>query len=176
MGRDTLMINFPPAPGTPPEGAALKRERIVFFERSGPRGAYLTTPPTCPGTGQWVNTLTYTYRDGVTQQVTSPSPCIAPSHRTTAEPRRPPLRVAIRGVPRRCARRTLAARIRVTGGARLARVRLSVDHHRIRASHKRRIAVRLRVRRLRRGRHLLKAVASDTSGARAVGRTHFRRC
>lgn len=76
-----LQIDFPMAPGTPPEGAALRTERILFFERHGRRHGhvipYLKTPPTCPHSHRWVNRLTYTYGDGVTQTVTSRSPCIA---------------------------------------------------------------------------------------------------
>jgi len=72
IGENTLDIENPLVPGTPPDGAAARSQRGQFFERSG----YLTTPPTCPKSGYWVNRITYTYRDGVEQTAASRSPCV----------------------------------------------------------------------------------------------------
>ena len=44
---------------------------------SGARSAraYFTTPPTCPPSGAWTNTVTFSYRDGSSDQHSSTSPC-----------------------------------------------------------------------------------------------------
>lgn len=78
----TLESDIPILPGTPPDGAADRRERGTFLARSSARGNYLTTPPTCPPNHQWVERETYTYRDGVTQTVEIPQPCTEPAPRT----------------------------------------------------------------------------------------------
>jgi hypothetical protein len=74
-----LTSNAPTLPGTPPDGAAIdvvqtqleSISRVVGGEVRG----YITTPPECPPDHTWVNTLSFTYADGVTQTVDSPSPC-----------------------------------------------------------------------------------------------------
>lgn len=73
-GRSTTS-EVPMLPGTPPDGAAIKR---VHFEddvvvRDG--RAYITTPPRCPRSRVWTNRVTLTYADGVTQTVRTASPC-----------------------------------------------------------------------------------------------------
>jgi hypothetical protein len=78
----------PALPGTPPDGGALKRVRFTDFpivERSGAaRRAYTTTPRRCPRSGRWINRISFTYRDGVSQSVRSPSRC---SRRAARQPR-----------------------------------------------------------------------------------------
>src|SRR3954447_23829815 len=71
VGRDTLDIELPMVPGSPPDGAADKSERAVF----NAVGGYLTTPPTCPASGEWTEHVTYTFRDGVKQTVSGAMPC-----------------------------------------------------------------------------------------------------
>ena len=34
----------------------------------GKRQTYFTTPPTCPASGAWTNTATFTYEDGSSDQ------------------------------------------------------------------------------------------------------------
>ena len=81
VGVNTIDLDVPPLPGTPPDGGATKRQRGTWYARSSVRDRrqvnYLTTPATCPSSGFWVNRLTYTYRDGVTQTVASRAPCRA---------------------------------------------------------------------------------------------------
>ena len=64
-----------------PGGVALTRFEAHLprhFRRiKGKRRAYLRTPPTCPPTGAWTTTATFSYRDGSSQQLTAPSPCKA---------------------------------------------------------------------------------------------------
>jgi hypothetical protein len=173
---DTLTIDFPPIPGSPPEGGALKSERIVFSERSDAAtgAAYLRTPPACPASGQWVNTLTYTYRDGVTEAVTSASPCQQKSGNGGQKAK---LRIDVRGLPKGCARRDFTARVRVRRAASLRRLRVSVDHHRVALTTKRRVRRRIDVDGLRRrGRHLVKVYAASRDGRTARKRVYFRTC
>ncbi len=168
-----LEIQFPPAPGTPPEGGALKTERIVFFERSevrdGQRRAYLTTPPTCPASGVWVNRLTYTFGDGVSETVESASSCVAQ--------RSPSLRLRVSGVPqRRCVARTFRARIRVNGGATQPRVWLYLDGSRLAVQDDRSFRQHVSVAGLRSGRHRLTVKVRGPNGERLTHRARFRRC
>lgn len=80
--ENTLEIEIPPLPGTPPDGGADSGENIMFTRKSttlpdGTVANYLTTPPVCPDSGIWINRLTYTFADGVKQSFTSLSPCVA---------------------------------------------------------------------------------------------------
>jgi hypothetical protein len=62
-----------------PGGIALTSFRPHIPRHFGKRGkrrrAYMRTPPTCPPSGFWTTAVTFTYRDGSTQQLTAPSPC-----------------------------------------------------------------------------------------------------
>jgi hypothetical protein len=78
-----LTSNAPTLPGTPPDGAAIDvvQTRLDAISRvvgSVGRG-YITTPAACPSSGVWTNTLSFTYADGVTQNVESRSPCLPPA-------------------------------------------------------------------------------------------------
>jgi hypothetical protein len=44
-------------------------------KRGKKRRAYFTTPPSCPASGAWTTTVTFTYRDGSSDQHTAPSLC-----------------------------------------------------------------------------------------------------
>jgi hypothetical protein len=44
-------------------------------KRGGKRSAYFTTPPTCPTSGAWTTTFVFSYRDGTSDQHSSPTPC-----------------------------------------------------------------------------------------------------
>jgi hypothetical protein len=76
-GRNS--VNAPFLPGTPPDGGAIDtvtvRDFRIVRELDGERHAYITTPPRCPDRGFWGNRASFTYYDGVTQTVTSHSPC-----------------------------------------------------------------------------------------------------
>ena len=78
-----LTSSAPPLPGTPPDGGALDvvstRLESVTRDVDGSRRAYIATPPDCPSGGEWVNSLSFTYADGVTQEVESRSPCLGPA-------------------------------------------------------------------------------------------------
>ena len=39
------------------------------------RGSYMTTPPTCPSTGDWTTTIRFWWADGTTDSVDSKQPC-----------------------------------------------------------------------------------------------------
>jgi hypothetical protein len=78
----SITTENPPTPGFPPPDrfVAVKRDRIYFkkiVEGSGDnRRGFLTTPGRCPSGGEWVNTGTFHYHDGITQHISSPSPCV----------------------------------------------------------------------------------------------------
>jgi hypothetical protein len=170
---NVLDVDVPPVPGTPPDGAADTHEVINLRERSSVRGgrrvAYLRTPPSCPASGRWTNTLTYTFRDGVKQTFTAATPCRRPTTRAQA------LRVRTRGMPaRRCVSRAFALKVSATAPAR--QVTLYLDGRRIRKTRTHSFRATIPVGSLRRGRHRLKAIARDATGRAAVRRARFRRC
>jgi hypothetical protein len=51
------------------------RDFVTKRELGGDVRSYITTPPTCPRRRYWVNQVTFTYFDGVTQTVETRSPC-----------------------------------------------------------------------------------------------------
>jgi hypothetical protein len=76
LGPETLDFELVPLPGTPPDGGADKREDANFPPTVGPSGkAWLTTPPTCPGSGKWTFRVDYTFRNGEKVTRTSDAPC-----------------------------------------------------------------------------------------------------
>jgi hypothetical protein len=156
---NVLDVDVPPLPGSPPEGGADTGETFTIEERPG----YLTTPPTCPASREWINTVTYTFRDGVEQTFTATTPCRRPAAK--------PLEVAMRGVPR-CADDGFIARVRASGPAR--RVTVYLDGRRIAKRTERRFE--LRVAGFGSGRHRLKAIARDLRGGVDVARASFRDC
>ena len=85
-------------------------------------------------------------------------------------------RIRVRGVPRRCARRPFRARVRVFDASRLRRGHLGVDGRRRRTTAAKRYRVRIPIRGLSAGRHVLRVVAVDRNGNRRALRRGFRRC
>jgi hypothetical protein len=78
----TITTEVSPVPGGPPDGfTAIKRVRLslepVSVGEGASRRSYVTTPDSCPTEKAWTNTVTFTYRDGVSQTVSDSSPCIA---------------------------------------------------------------------------------------------------
>jgi len=78
-GRKTT-TTVPPVPGGPPDGfLAIDRVKLRMQKLSrridGERRAYVRTPHSCPGSERWVSAFRFGYRDGVTQTVTSRTPC-----------------------------------------------------------------------------------------------------
>jgi hypothetical protein len=75
-----LTSSAPPLPGTPPDGGAIDVVRTHLAQISKVAGGevrgYITTPLRCPQSHRWVNSLRFTYADGVTQSVASPSRCV----------------------------------------------------------------------------------------------------
>jgi hypothetical protein len=65
-----LPPGYPPGTKTSPKATDVTINRFV-----GPRGAFITTPPTCPPAGKWVTTVFLTYGDGSTDTVRDATPC-----------------------------------------------------------------------------------------------------
>ena len=72
--RSTITINLKIGKGislvrfqahVPPHARKQGRKRRVYF----------TTPPSCPAGGAWTTTVTFSYRDGSSDQHTAASPC-----------------------------------------------------------------------------------------------------
>lgn len=74
----TITTDVSPVPGGPPDGfTAIKRVRLVLEPRTAEGRSYVATPASCPAERAWTSTVTFTYRDGVSQKVDASSPCAA---------------------------------------------------------------------------------------------------
>ena len=173
IAGNTLEIDNPMVPGTPPDGAAAKSQRGQFEPRSALRDGtqvnYLTTPPTCPRHGFWVNRVTYTYRDGVEQTVADLSPCVG-----AGDADRPAIRLG--GVPARCAPRTFKVDVRVADRSPLRRAVVFVDGRRVRTTKRKLFTQRIRLRGRRGARHRVTVKAVDAAGNRTRRSVRLRRC
>ena len=170
-------------PGGPPDGyVAIKRVRLKLEPRATGQGAnrrsYIATPATCPRERRWTNTAIFTYRDGVTQTLTSTSPCVGSSRDSARRLDNKAPRIRVAGIPRRrCAGRDFRARVRI--GERwsgLRRAELWLDGRRRVVTRSRRFSRRIRAARLRGSRHRVVVVALDRAGNRSVRRVRFRKC
>src|SRR5215213_7176837 len=112
----TYELDYTPLPGTPPEGGVNKSEDATFTAATGPGGAFLTTPPTCPPEGYWTFRATFSYLNGEEHVRESRSPCKAgattPQQRLTFF-RRQRARAGRRGVLRLRARTAGAAQVEI---------------------------------------------------------------
>ncbi len=167
VGENTIDLDTPMLPGTPPDGGAAKSQRGQWEARPG----FLTTPPTCPASGFWINRITWTYRDGVEQTEESRSPCQRPP---TPDNRAPRIRTA--GIPRPCAVQRFRARFRIADTSRLRSARVRLDRDRVATSRRKRFGVWVRAGRLNSGRHVLLVRATDAAGNTAKREVRFRRC
>ena len=78
VGADSVTIGFPALPGGPPDFLlGYKSLRIGGPPAGSGNRVGVRTPPVCPASGNWTNTLTFTYRDGVTQSQQTQTPCRA---------------------------------------------------------------------------------------------------
>ena len=152
IGPETYDLDIPPQPGTPPYGGSNKREDAVFRTASGPGGAYLTTPPSCPADGAWTFRVTYTFRDAPPVQRESRSPCragaTAPATRLTFF-RRQRARAGRAGVLRLRASRATAATVEVGGMRRSVQLRTGLN--------------RVELPALARGRYVVKVTAGEAT-------------
>jgi phosphatidylinositol-3-phosphatase len=83
--------------------------------------------------------------------------------------------VKLTHVPRRCVKRSFTARVRAKT-SRLKRVNVMLDRHKVTSKRKKRFKVRVKVKGLKRGSHLLTARASDRSGRADRDTAVFRVC
>jgi hypothetical protein len=166
VGENTIDLDVPMLPGTPPDGGAAESQRGQWEARPG----FLTTPPTCPDSGFWVNRITWTYRDGVEQTAESKSPCTGPP----ADNRPPKIRAT--GIPRECTDERFRARFRIVDSSPLRSARVRLNRRRIATSRDKRLGVGIPAGRLRAGRHTIEVTAIDTAGNRSDRRLGFRRC
>lgn len=178
IGERTLDIDNPMIPGTPPDGGAAKSQRGRFEPRATVRDGrqvnYITTPPTCPASGYWVNRVIYTYRDGVQQAAESRSPCRRPGTPAGADDQDPAITGF--GIPQPCASRRFRAHFRIADGSPLRSARVSLDGRAIASSRHKRLSARIPVDRLRAGRHTIALTAVDSAGNSAERTFGFRRC
>jgi hypothetical protein len=74
-----IVNSAPTLPGTPPDGGAIDVVQVrldsVTRKIGGARRGYVTTPGECPPSRSWSNSVTFTYADGISQTVSTASPC-----------------------------------------------------------------------------------------------------
>ncbi|HYH59663.1 MAG TPA: hypothetical protein VD790_10655 [Thermoleophilaceae bacterium] len=173
VGENTIDLDVPMLPGTPPDGGAATSQVGVWEARTGMQDgrqtSFLTTPPTCPKSGHWVNRATYTYRDGVTQTAESRSPCDQPDGEA------PRIR-APEGIPSTCASDPFRARFRVIDDSRLRSARVRVGGRTLKRVERKRFSARIPVEGLTAGAHAIRVSATDAAGNRAQRSFRFRRC
>ena len=168
-----IVSEIPPIPGGPPDGFTAIRDvdftiARIFDRVGGEDRAYLFTPPACPTDRRFANAFSFSYRDGVTQEVPSPSAC-------TARDRTPP-RIRLAGVRRDCVPRGLRARIRVLDSSQLARVGVRLNGRRVKVTKRKRVVVGIRRSALRPGVNRITVTARDAAGNRARFTRRFSRC
>jgi hypothetical protein len=190
--RATFTFPAVPTPTPPDPFLAYRSLRLTSLRVVRGDRAFARTPEACPD-GRWRGSMTFTYRDGVTQQVPTSVPCRTPSEPPFAaggpgsgeavddppflEPRDADApEVRLRGVPRRCVRRSFVVRVRIAAETPLRHAVVEVDGRRVALRRSGTFRVRVPVRRLRRGRHLLEVVARDRAGDLGAASRRFRRC
>ena len=104
VGIDRLRIDGstltgapPTTPGGPPDGETAVRQIDFTIERAT---GFVTTPPSCPHSGEWITRGTFGFADGAEGTVTSASAC----HRVTARLSLAPTRVRLGRLTRFTAR------------------------------------------------------------------------
>ena len=169
-----IVAEIPPIPGGPPDFFTAIRDvdftvARIFDRVQGENRAYLSTPAECPVTRRFANAFSFTYRDGVTQNVASPSTCTPPDRKAP--------RIRLAGVPRRgCAARGVRPRIRVLDASRLAKVGVRLNGRLLRTTKRKRVVLRIRRSALRPGFNRLTITARDAAGNRARFTRRFFRC
>ena len=84
-------------------------------------------------------------------------------------------RILVRGLPRRCARRSFRLRVRIIDQSRLRGARVAYKTRRLARTTRKRFRVRVPARRARAGRHRIRLRATDAAGNRARRVVTFRR-
>jgi hypothetical protein len=164
-----ITVDVPRNPGGPPDSeTVIRRVYNVFAARSLGRRAYVRTPSFCPSSGVWTFKMRLTWADGVVTDDVSRMPC----KRDLTPPR-----IRIRRVPRRrCVARGFRAHVSIKDASPLRRVHVRLDGRLVRKTGATRFRAKIRVRRLRTGRHRLSVIARDAPGNRARRTVRFRRC
>lgn len=182
----TITAEVPPIPGGPPDNfTAIDTVDLTLKAVTKDGKHYVTTPPSCAG-GSWTNSITFKYRDGQSQTVNTPSPCVASAAGGGANGATPGRKVdkdspgiaRIRGLPRHCRRSDIAARVRTRDSSKLASHTLSVDGRQLTKTTAKRFRTILHMDDLSTGRHTVSIVAVDSFGNRATRSAsfNFRRC
>jgi len=70
----TAALNGLP-PGWPPGTTMAPKETDLTISYTGPHGAFVTTPPTCPPSGKWITTVTLYYADHTTDTLSDATSC-----------------------------------------------------------------------------------------------------
>jgi len=84
--------------------------------------------------------------------------------------------IAVAGIRRACISRSMRVRLSVGAAGGLRSVRVYLDGHRVLTTRRSRFVLRISARKLRAGRHRLKAVVVDGSGRRTTKTRFIARC
>ena len=172
VGRNAFEdTDVAPTPGGPPDFQSAAREAYLEFPVSrGPGGrSFITTPARCPAAGHWTARFEWTNADGNSYANSDDTTCVR------RRDHRPPV-IRARGIPDRCVGRGFRARVRVRDESAIRSVRVKLHGRTLETSSRKRFAVRIPARRLRRGGHAIRVMAVDTQDNRARRSFRFRRC
>src|SRR3954454_16454569 len=124
--KGSALVAHPPAtPGGPPDGRTVPRDIAATLPA---RGGFVTSPRSCPASGQWTSRGIFAFADGGQASVTAGSPCQAGA---AAPTRRRTLRCSLRVAPRRV---RAGRRVRLRFRTRAGRAVVRLGRHRARTN------------------------------------------
>ncbi len=168
QGR-VVTVDIPRSDGGPPDSeTVLRRVHNIFEARSLGDRAYVRTPRICPPSGVWTFRVSFTWADGVVTDDVSRMPCMRDL--------KPPVIRMKRAARRGCSARGFRLRVSVQDASPLTRVQVRLDRRVLRTTTATRFVQRVRLRRLRAGRHRLSVIARDAAGNRSRRTLRFTRC
>ena len=171
----TITAESPPIPGGPPDGfTAIKSVHLTVNAVTKGGKNYVTTPSTCPASGSWTNSITFTYRDGKTETRTSNSPCTKDGGGGGGDHKKP--KVSIHGVPKGCVTRSFTAHVETTDRSALSSQTVKLDGNVLKRTKRKSFDVTVPVHGLGAGSHRISVAATDSAGNRGTRSASFRRC
>ena len=107
-------------------------------------------------------------------EVQSAAAAVPPAPVATADTTKP--KVSVAGVRAACVTRSVSIRVRATDASGVKSTRVTLDGKRVHTKNKTRFTLKINVRKLSAGRHVLRIVTTDAAGNRTTARRTITRC